>query len=78
MNVLHPDERDAYAHEWKSAVSDRREFNRIVRCIVADSSDHVFKVRAYPMDSAGSNQKGYTGFIEPQSRHVMEHAIGAS
>lgn len=76
-NVLHADERDAYAHEWRSAVADRREFNRVVRCIVNGVSEHVFKVRAYPMDSAGSNQRGYTGFIEPQSRHVLESAIGA-
>lgn len=76
-NMLAHDEREEYAREWASAVADRREFLRTARCVYRmGGADIVVKVRAYPMDSAGSPQRGYTGFIEPVENHTMTRVMG--
>lgn len=76
-NHIHPSEREHYTSDWLSAVRDRREFVRIVRCVAAlDGAELVFKVRAYPMDSPGSTQRGYTGFLEPVASHTTTRVMG--
>lgn len=76
-NMMAPDERDDYTHEWESAVKDRREFVRTARCVHSmGGAEIVVKVRAYPMDSPGSTQRGYTGFIEPVENHTMTRVMG--
>lgn len=76
-NVMVACEREDYAREWASAVADRREFIRTARCVHSLSGGEIMvKVRAYPMDSPGSSQRGYTGFIELVENHTMTRVMG--